>query len=143
MLTDATEVTYALVFETGDEVMSLLEQFSRDQGIEAAHFSAIGAFQRSVVGFFDWDQKDYVRHEVPEQVEVLVLSGHVTRYEGAPQIHTHVVLGRPDLSAIGGHLVEAHVRPTLEVVLTETPAYLKRSVDRESGLPLIDLGRGG
>jgi predicted DNA-binding protein with PD1-like motif len=48
-----------------------------------------------------------------------------------------VVLGRRDGSAIAGHLVEAHVRPTLEVVLTETPAHLQKVVDSQSGLALI------
>ena len=53
--------------------------------------------------------------------------------------HAHVVLGRSDGSAIGGHLVEAHVRPTLEVVLVETPAHLRKRIDAETGLALIDL----
>ena len=37
----------------------------------------------------------------------------------------------------GGHLLEAHVRPTLEVLLTESPAHLRRRHDPESGLSLI------
>jgi predicted DNA-binding protein with PD1-like motif len=38
---------------------------------------------------------------------------------------------------MGGHLLEAHVRPTLEVVLTESPRHLHKRKDPESGLALI------
>jgi len=48
------------------------------------------------------------------------------------------VLAKPDASAHGGHLIAAHVRPTLEIVLTENPRHLRRRLDPESGLALID-----
>lgn len=54
-------------------------------------------------------------------------------------MHAHVVVGKSDGSAHGGHLLEAYVRPTLEVVLVESPAHLRRRPDRDSGLALIDL----
>jgi predicted DNA-binding protein with PD1-like motif len=38
---------------------------------------------------------------------------------------------------MGGHLLKAHVRPTLEVVLTESPRHLHKRKDSESGLALI------
>jgi uncharacterized protein len=55
-------------------------------------------------------------------------------------VHAHVVLGKPDGTAHGGRLIEAHVRPTLEVILVESPSFLQRRVDAETGLALIDLG---
>ena len=57
---------------------------------------------------------------------------------GVPKVHAHVVVGKADATAHGGHLVEGVVRPTLEVVITETPAYLRRRFDAQSGLALID-----
>jgi predicted DNA-binding protein with PD1-like motif len=51
-----------------------------------------------------------------------------------------VVLGRRDGSARGGHLLSAKVRPTLEVILTESPSYLRRAHDPASGLALIRIG---
>jgi predicted DNA-binding protein with PD1-like motif len=52
-------------------------------------------------------------------------------------VHVHVVLGRRDGSAMAGHLQEGYVRPTLEIVLTETPGTLRKQMDAASGLPLI------
>jgi len=49
------------------------------------------------------------------------------------------VVGKPDGAAHGGHLLEAHVRPTLELILTESPRHLQKRHDPESGLALIDL----
>ena len=72
-----------------------------------------------------------------EQVEVLTLTGDIASADGAPKVHAHVVLGRRDGQTIGGHLIEAHVRPTLEIALTVSPAALVRRRDRESGLDLI------
>jgi uncharacterized protein len=53
-------------------------------------------------------------------------------------VHAHVVLGRSDGTALGGHLLEVHVWPTLEVVLDESPAHLRKRSDPETGPALID-----
>jgi predicted DNA-binding protein with PD1-like motif len=59
--------------------------------------------------------------------------------DGKPSIHVHAVLGRRDGSAMAGHLQEAHVRPTLEIIVTESPTHLCKAKDKESGLALIKL----
>jgi hypothetical protein len=38
---------------------------------------------------------------------------------------------------MAGHLGEAHVRPTLEVIVTESPAHLRKVTDPETRLALI------
>ena len=91
-----------------------------------------------MVAYFDWETKDYVKIPIREQVEVLVLSGDVSdEASGKSKLHAHVVVGKRDGSAHGGHLMEAHVRPTLELILTESPQHLVRRFDAGSGLSLI------
>jgi uncharacterized protein len=131
--------THVLVFDKGDEVMENLTRFAAEQNVTAAHFTAIGAFSDVTLGFLDPGTKEYEPIEVDEQVEALSLVGDVSVQDGEPKIHAHVVVGKRDGSAHGGHLLEAHVWPTLEVVLTESPAHLRREVDGETGLPLIAL----
>lgn len=140
IINDAAERTYAVVFDSGDEVVSQLQHFCEQNGLTAARFTAIGAFSAATLGYFSWDRKDYDTIQVGEQVEVLSLLGDVALYEDKPKLHIHVVLGRSDGSACGGHLLSAYVRPTLEVLLVESPGYLRRKMDPESHLPLIDLG---
>ena len=139
LLNADAERTFAVIFDAGDEVISGLTRFAEEQNLSASRLTAIGAFKSVVLGYFDWDKKDYERIPVDEQVEVLALVGDVALDKGKPKIHAHVVLGLRDGSARGGHLLEARVRPTLEVILTESPAHLKREFDRESGLALIKI----
>ncbi|HEX4129189.1 MAG TPA: PPC domain-containing DNA-binding protein [Pirellulales bacterium] len=136
----AGEKTYVLIFDTGDEVMSLLTGFAKEHKLSGARFTAIGAFEKATLGYFDWWTKDYKRNLFHEQVEVVSLVGDIAEGEkGEPKVHAHVVLGRSDGTALGGHLLEAVVRPTLELMLTESPAHLRRKHDETSGLALIRL----
>jgi predicted DNA-binding protein with PD1-like motif len=131
--------THVLVFDKGDEVMENLTRFAGERGLTAGHFTAIGAFSDVTLGFLDPESKEYEPIAIEEQVEALSLVGDISLEGDAPKIHAHVVVGKRDGSAHGGHLLEAHVWPTLEVVLTESPAHLRRRVDGETGLPLIAL----
>ena len=137
VLTRDEETTHVLVFQTGDEVVSTLEAFAREHQITAARFTAIGAFSEATLGYFDWERKEYEEIPLAEQVEVLTLAGDVALKDGEPSVHAHVVLGKRDATAHGGHLLEARVRPTLELVLVESPAHLRKEHDPESGLALV------
>ena len=132
-------ITYAVVLDTGDEVIGELGKFVREQEVEAASLTAIGAFSRAVLGYFRWESKQYKKIPVGEQVEVLSLLGDVAVGDQGPTLHLHAVLGKADGSVVGGHLIEAHVRPTLEVILIQPPSYLRKRKDPETGLALIDI----
>lgn len=139
-LLDATgQKTYALIFDKGDEVVGELTAFAQSQRIGAAHFTAIGAFSEVTLGYFQRDRKDYKRMALGEQVEVLSLLGDVALdASGEPKVHAHVVVGLSDGAARGGHLLAGRVWPTLEVILVESPSFLRKRHDPDSGLALID-----
>lgn len=132
--------TFAVIFDKDDEVISGLTNFAREQKLSGSHFTAIGAFRDVVLAYFDWDKKEYLKNPVREQVEVVSLVGDIAEGEkGEPKVHAHVVVGKRDGTALGGHLLEAHVRPTLELMLTESPKELRRKHDPETGLALIKV----
>jgi predicted DNA-binding protein with PD1-like motif len=138
-LLDATGArTWALIFDKGDEPVAGLTAFARAQKLGAAHFTAIGAFSDVTLGYFDRGKRDYKKIPLREQVEVLSLIGDVALDDDEPKVHAHVVVGRADGEARGGHLLEGHVWPTLEVVLVESPRHLRKRHDPETGLALID-----
>jgi hypothetical protein len=138
-LLDATgQKTFALVFDKGDEVIAGLTSFAKAETVGAAHFTAIGAFSEVTLGYFDRARKDYQRIPVRQQVEVLSLIGDIALDGKEPKVHAHVVVGLPDGTARGGHLLEARVWPTLEVTLVESPRFLRKRHDPETGLALID-----
>jgi uncharacterized protein len=136
---DHGQRTFAIVFDKGDEMISNLETFTKEQQLLGSHFTAIGAFSQVTLEFFQRENMEYKKIPVNEQVEVLSLTGNIAMKENGYKIHAHVVLGRVDGSALGGHILEAQVWPTLEVVLVEEPAYLRRTIDEKTGLALINL----
>ena len=138
LLADREAKTYLLVFHTGQEVMKGLLAFARKHKLVAGHLTGIGAVSDTVLGYFDPRTKTYLRLHEKGQHEVLSLTGNLAQYDNAPFFHVHVALGRRDGSARGGHLFEATVRPTVELVLTAYPRPVRRKTDPETGLPLLD-----
>ena len=138
---DADVGTYVVVCDPGDEAVAALTQFARAEDLEAASIAAVGAFEHAVVGWFDRAAKDYRRIAVDEQCEVLSLLGDVAEGQDGPILHMHTVLGLSDGTTRGGHLLEGKVFPTLEVVVTETPAELRKIMRPDLGIAVIDLDR--
>lgn len=127
------------VLESGEEAKATLTALAQREKIGNASFVALGAFEKAVVGYFDVAEKKYRPIPVDEQVEVITLVGDIVPDDkGKPSLHAHTVLGRRDGSTRGGHLIEGHVRPTLEVTVTELPAHLKRHKHPELGVALIE-----
>jgi len=137
---DDTPETFILVFETGDELAGGLSRFAKEQKLSSASFKAVGALSSVRLGWFNWETKTYdAAVALDEQVELLSLIGDVALKGDEPVVHAHVVIGKRDGTAHGGHLLQAHVRPTCEIVLTKSPAHLQKALDAESGLMLIKL----
>jgi predicted DNA-binding protein with PD1-like motif len=139
LINDGPQRTFAVVLNTGDEVVQCLTAFAKEHGLSASQFTGLGAFSDVVLGYFDWQKKDYHKIPIREQVEVVSLVGDIAFGQEGPTLYPHVVVTKSDGTAHGGHLMEAHVRPTLEVVVTESPAHLQRQPDKETGLALIRL----
>jgi predicted DNA-binding protein with PD1-like motif len=139
LINESGPKTYAIIFDKGDEVIANLQKFATQQHVLTSHFTAIGAFNDVVLGFFQPERKEYKKIPIHEQVEVLSLAGDVSLKDEMPNIHAHVVVGKSDGTAHGGHLIEAHVFPTLELILVESPKYVKRRMDKETGFAPIDL----
>jgi predicted DNA-binding protein with PD1-like motif len=130
---------FAVVFSTGDDFKSGMLEFARQERLTAAHFTAIGALEHVKLAWFNPHSQQYETRAVEDQLEVLTLAGNIAEHQGQPKLHAHAVLGRRDFSTLGGHLVEARVRPTLEVIVTESPLHLHRRHDATTGLALIRL----
>jgi uncharacterized protein len=134
--------TFVLVCDRGDDPVEALTAAAKRFDLRAASLTGIGAFAAVTLGFFDHARRDYRRRVIREQVEVLSLIGNVALDRGEPRVHAHIVVGRSDGAALGGHLLGGAVEPTLEITLVEAPAILRRRTDPATGLALIDLSWG-
>src|SRR3954451_7207080 len=132
--------TFAVVLDAGDEAMASIRSFAAAQRIAAAQITGIGAFSSLKLKYFDWEKKTYLENPVDEQVEVASLVGDVALApSGDPSVHIHLVVGRRDGAALAGHLGSGVVRPTLEMIVIESPAHLHKMHDPDTGLALIKL----
>jgi hypothetical protein len=133
-----TRVWFA-VLDAGEEVKKQILTLVQHEKIAAAAFVALGAFEKATIAYFDWEKKNYQPIPIGTQVEVITLVGDVVPNEkNKPSLHAHTVLGLADGTTRGGHLMEGHVRPTLEITVTETPAHLVRRRQPGLGLALIE-----
>ncbi|MGB7892214.1 MAG: PPC domain-containing DNA-binding protein [Microcoleus sp.] len=131
--------TYAVIFDKGEEFKQGLTEFAKSQGLNGSDFTAIGAFERATLGYLDWQTKEFRKHPINEQVEVLSMVGNIAMQDGEPRVHAHVVVAMPDGNAKGGHVLEAYVRPTLQLILRESPKQMQTQHDPETGLGLIAI----
>ena len=141
LLTISPAHVHVIILDSGEEAFAALTKFANDERLSAASLTAIGAFERATIGWFDLVARNYRKIEIDEQCEVLSAIGDVAvSDDGKASLHVHVVLGLSDGSTRGGHFLSGIVRPTLEVVLTEAPARLRRRKRPDLGIALVDLG---
>ena len=134
----AAEKTYAVIFAAGDDAYSGLYEFARQYHVTAAHFTAIGALSGARLAWFDPTRKMYRQTTLHRQIEVLSMVGDIALSNEKPAVHAHMVVGLPDGATRGGHVLEADVCPTLEVMVTVESNAMHRIPDPVSGLTLID-----
>ena len=138
LLSDGDIKTHLVVFRSGQEVMRGLLAFAKKHKLVAGQLTGIGAIGDAVIGYFDPKKKTYLRNHEKGQAELLSLTGNLAVYDNEPFFHVHVALGLRDGSARGGHLFEAAVHPTVELVLTTYSKTVQRKIDVETGLPLLE-----
>jgi uncharacterized protein len=140
VVVEGQERTFVLILDPAEEAFRSISRFADQEKVTGASVTAIGAFERAKVGWFDMEAKRYKPLPIGEQCEVLSLVGDIAQGDDSKaSLHLHAVLGLSDGSVRGGHLLEGIVRPTLEVTIVETAAHLRRKKRPELGLALIDL----
>ena len=129
---------YEVIFYQGDEAFSGLVEFAQQYHVTSAHFTAIGAINGATVAWFDPQRKMYKKIPIKGQHEVIGMSGDIALYKGKPVVHTHMIVGSPDGTTQGGHVLDANVSPTLEVMVTVDPVTMQKRLDPATDLTLID-----
>jgi predicted DNA-binding protein with PD1-like motif len=130
---------WLLVLAKGEEAMAALKELAVSRRLGTSRITAVGAFSKAKLGYFDRERRTYLPIAVDEQAEVLSLVGDIAEGpDGKPAVHIHAILGLKDGSTRGGHLLEGHVWPTLEVMIDESPQHLTKRMDPEVGLALFE-----
>jgi uncharacterized protein len=145
---------FVLVLDAGEEAVASIKAFAKQQELQGSTVAGIGAFETCSFGHFNPATKEFTRNDLTVQAEVLALNGNIAgelgQHDGhedddgdgdsednGPHLHLHCVVGLNDASTRGGHLIQGIVRPTMELVIEESPVHLNRGLDSASGLVLL------
>jgi predicted DNA-binding protein with PD1-like motif len=125
--------------DRGEKIMERLLEYIRKTGIKSGFLTGIGATSMAEIGWFDPVKQIYEKKVVHEPCEITTMIGNRAWFGDEPVAHTHITLGKPDFSVVGGHLMEAVVGVTCEIWITESSLAVRRSITEIGNLKLIDF----
>jgi len=131
--------TYVIRLDRGEKLVETLIRFCEKRKVRSAHFQGIGTCRRAELGYFRMGKKRYSFRTFRGEYEIASLQGNVSLLDGKSFVHAHIVIGGPDFLARGGHLKEAEVLATCEIVLSPFSRALTRKHFPSSGLKLLDF----
>ena len=132
---------FFVVFDRGEEIMSVLTQFAEREAVHWAAFEAIGMVEDVEIGYYDLGTREYIIRQEEGPFEAVSFKGNIAEFNEVPLVHAHAALARCNVSLemIGGHVRSARVAATLEMILWIVTQPLLREFDEETGLNLINM----
>ena len=132
--------TYVIRLDRGEEIVSALTEFCRNEQILLGTVEALGASDHAVIGLYDVGEKQYHRHSFDGPMEITSLLGSITTKNGETYLHLHINLCREDMSVIGGHLNECRISATCEMFVRKLEGVVERKLDEDgTGLNLFQF----
>jgi hypothetical protein len=120
--------------QTGDLINESLRLIAVEENILNAWINGIGAIDNVKVGYMDVDNKKYQKRNFDEHYELLSLIGNITYKDGEPFVHTHVTFSNAEYNVFGGHLFDAKITATGEIVLSLTDSKIDREYNENIGI---------
>lgn len=130
--------TYLIVLYRGDDILSGMTEFAEKLNIRFAHFSGVGAISSGRLGSYDRGREMYHIIPIKGQAEITSFIGNIAVYNGKPVVHVHMSVSQSDGTMRGGHLFNAIVWPTLEIMVTVEPTPVYKKKENDTGFVLTD-----
>jgi len=111
----AASRTFYVTFGSGDEVVSGLTEFAEKNHITFAEINGIGGLSTATLGWGDPDKGGVKPIPVGQKCELASLLGNIALQNGKVYVHAHAVVSFSDGSTKGGHLIDAHASPFVEI----------------------------
>lgn len=126
-----------LRFDKGEELLSGLLEFAKENNIQGAYFSVIGTAHTIEMGFFNDHLKEYRHKNFLDNYEILSLTGNIAQNKGEPFVHAHGCFSNNDFSVVGGHCFKVEVLATAEVFIVVLDKPLTREHNADINLDLL------
>lgn len=127
----------------GEEVIESLRQLARKERIPSGALTGLGAVGDITLALYDMESRSYKSRHFHEELELISMTGNLSwlgEGDEEPVIHAHGVVSREDATTLGGHIMNAIVSVTVEVMLTAYAQRIERKPDKKVGLNLLALG---
>lgn len=126
--------TIALRIDAGEDVMQCLAAALEQSSAKALFVtSAVGACSHVDFGVYSLEADSFARTPRSGFLEIVSMSGNILWRDGKAFPHIHMICSNPDLTLMGGHVLDARCGLTVETALVRVDAALKR--DRIEGCP--------
>ena len=127
--------------DPGDDILKTIERVASEHNVKSGQITLIGAVARAKLGYFDREAGKYKDFLIERDLEVVSGIGNISRLKDeSVVVHAHLVVSDEDGRCWGGHLMEGcEVSVTIELVIFETDADLRRAKDAITGLNLMDI----
>ena len=131
--------TYVVRLNRGEEVIEELKKLCKEEDIKLAEITGLGASNLVEIGVFNPGTKEYNTKVFEGMFEITSLVGNATRKDGEVYLHIHINFGDENGAVLGGHLVQAKISATSEIIVREIPGEVGRALSEEIGLNLLSF----
>jgi uncharacterized protein len=130
---------YLIRLERGEEIVSTIKNFCKENNISNGSFSGIGSLENPTLAHYRVDSKKYSEKKFEGIFEVTGLLGNIAGLNDDIVLHPHISLSDEQMQTYGGHLVNAQVSATMEIIITVFPTHYEKKQSKEIGLNLWKL----
>ncbi|HMK60831.1 MAG TPA: PPC domain-containing DNA-binding protein [Dissulfurispiraceae bacterium] len=128
-------IAYQGSLRTGEDLLRGLTHVIEENNIVCGRITGIGAVTQARVAYFDHEHKRYEELLIKEGMEILSLTGNISKKDGELFPHVHVVLSGRDFRAFGGHLLHDTLVYAFEYeIIPFDGKPLIRQFDKDTGL---------
>ena len=128
-----------LRMDKGEEILDKIKEIALKEDIKLASISALGAVNDFTVGVFKTKEKKYYSNHFTGDFEIVSLTGTINTMNDEFYTHIHMSCGDSEGKVFGGHLNQAYVSATVEMIIQIIDGKVDRKFDEEIGLNLFQF----
>ena len=123
--------------DVGEEIISSIMNILKNEKISFASITGIGATNGFTIGTYDVTNQLYKKSNYKGVYEIVSHLGNTSTMNNEPYIHIHMSAADKNNNVVGGHLNEAYISATAEIVLEIIEANVDRIKDPNTGLNIF------
>ena len=123
--------------DRGEEITAQVRKIAEAEQIKLASIEALGALNDFHVGLFDVTEKKFHGNHFHGAYEMVSHTGTINTMNGEFYSHLHMCAADVNANVYGGHLVDATISATCEMVIRILDGTVDREYSEEVGLNLF------